>query len=239
MFGPVLRLGVPSPRRGGRGVMEEDKAHDSISIMADHILQVLTSPHQQLGRSGPICPFISEALARNRLYVASSDCEEPRYGDLLAVIEALASEFAVWRRSLSPTDRIYAALVLVFPRLGDPQGCSLIRQVQREAKLLHLKQGLMIGEFYSGCTTPGIHNTAFRPLDAPVTSLAIRSLTLYDAPFMVEHGDYVSEYLKHFGADGERRVSKLQERPPSNGCPLHHSASSILSPILAAAEGSA
>ncbi|MFX8301094.1 DUF6875 domain-containing protein, partial [Acinetobacter baumannii] len=88
----------------------------------------------------------------------------------------------------SADDRMFAAAILVLPRLASKAGAVLLNQLQREAKLRFVQQGRMIGQFYPGCAEPGLHSPSFRPLDAPVPFIAIRHMAIQDAPFML--GDH-------------------------------------------------
>ena len=100
--------------------------------------------------------------------------------------------------ALPPTDgddALLKAVLLVFPDVLD---YSLIEEAQREGKSKFVQEGLMLGQFYPGCTTPGLRNKAFPALDAPLPILAVRNMVGSDFPFLAQRSEWVDAYLKKF-----------------------------------------
>ena len=78
--------------------------------------------------------------------------------------------------------------------------------MQKRLKPEFVDCGLMIGQFYPGCEEGGIRNPQFRPLDAPVISLAVRYMALADAPFMLDDARYQAAFSARYGVAGEREM---------------------------------
>lgn len=165
----------------------------------------LAKPHPDLGRPGPVCPFIPRALKLNTISLAvirTQDLEQPQieaivkhYRDLFLQSEPQSGESA-----------LYKSLLLVFPDVQEAEAPTLIDGVQQNLKPFFVEEGLMIGEFHPRNQTPGLHNSHFRPLRSPVPMLAIRFMTESDLPFLQRLTDepqlrihYLEAYLKRLG----------------------------------------
>lgn len=61
----------------------------------------------------------------------------------------------------------------------------MVANVQARLKSEFVKHGLMLGEFFPGNPTGGLHSAHFRPLAAPVPLLAIRRMVASDLSFLV------------------------------------------------------
>jgi hypothetical protein len=108
---------------------------------------------------------------------------------------------------------MYKAIIVLLPMLPASRVAEMVDAVQKKLKPGYIREGFMIGEFYPGCPAPGLHNPAFRPLQTPVASLAIREITPFDAPFMIDDDLYVAGYLERFGWAGHERLIALLQKP--------------------------
>ncbi|WP_068157652.1 DUF6875 domain-containing protein [Rhodococcus phenolicus] len=154
----------------------------------------LCAPHEDLGRTGPVCPFAGPSITRRLFWAAfvpGTDVGEDR-------MRAVADDLAELFPELPPdsgADAALKAVVVVFPDLTD---YDVIERVQNERKSDFVLQGLMLGQFYPGCTVSGLRNSAFRALDAPLPMLAVRHMVGSDFPFLAADRDWVLAYLKKF-----------------------------------------
>ena len=99
---------------------------------------------------------------------------------------------------LVPGGRAHPALVTIFPGLTD---CARIDEVHRARKTEVVWCGWMLGQFYPGCTVPGLWNRQFRPLDAPLPMLVLRPMTSADFPFLVARSEWLYAYLTRLAPD--------------------------------------
>ena len=190
----------------------------TIREMAYYSRDFLTARHPDLGRPGAVCPFTAGALQRDLLTITAF---RSKSGDKAALLEALTCLQRVMiecGKSDDPRDRIFRSVIVTFPFIAERDAPPLIEKVQRELKPYFLSDGLMIGEFYPECPAPGIHNAAFRALQSPVTSIAIRHMTPRDAPFMLPHPRHRELYEEYFGEDGRQRIQALLDARV--GCPV-------------------
>jgi len=239
-FGPLMTPAEILRLDGQAGLdFYDSKSAASLLSFSRYVATFLTSEHPKLGRDGPVCPFTAGALARGLLRLTASplDCDDDG-----VLIEAMGRMCGVFEAMASPNmghDEIYKAIVVVFPHLPSDLASHVIESVQKKLKPDYIRGGMMIGEFYPGCPAPGLHNAAFRPLEAPVPSLAIRRITIYDAPFMVDDDSYIVGYLEQFGTDGAQRLGGLLNRRAHQICPRRAAAIKRLIEGWEAVEGRA
>jgi hypothetical protein len=154
----------------------------------------LCHPHPDLGRPGPVCPYTGRAIARQYLWAAFFD---GRYIDtqcITAIVDDLYDLFPALQPQDEPESKLKAVLA-VFPDLTE---YADIDTVQRAQKTRFVDKGLMLGQFYPGCTVPGLHNPAFAALDAPLPILAVRHMAPTDFPFLNTRHEWIDTYLKIF-----------------------------------------
>lgn len=154
----------------------------------------LMRPHEDLGRSGPVCPYTGPSLAKDLFWVGVVEGADIGVAEMSAVVEDVVDAYA----SLAPRtgqEAIFKSIVVVFPDLED---YSVIDVVQREGKDRVIQQGIMLGQFYPGCAEAGLWNRDFRALDAPYPMLAVRQMVGTDFPFLSARRPWLTAYLKRF-----------------------------------------
>lgn len=185
----------------------------ALSQAARYVSEFLTRTHPALGRRGAVCPFAGGGLQRDAITLTASSQSRTNRESLVSSIMGLVEAFTGDRDAAGRLpDEIYRAVVIVFPHLPPDEGSALVSSVQQELKPSFVAQGLMIGEFFPGCETGGLHNVEFRPLDTPFCSLAIRHMTTSDLPFMMNDDRFISHYLEKFDIEGRRRLDHLIAR---------------------------
>lgn len=190
----------------------------AIREMAHYSRDFLTARHPDLGRPGAVCPFTAGALQRDLLTITAFRAKAKNKASLVDALTRLRRALIDCGRSDDPRDRIFRSIIVVFPFIAEGDAPRLIQEVQQELKPDFLRDGLMIGEFYPHCPAPGIHNAAFRALQSPVTSIAIRHMTPQDAPFMLQHPRHRELYEEYFGDEGRQRIQALLDARV--GCPV-------------------
>lgn len=177
----------------GRGAVVGSE-HRYSELLRGWACGYLIQPHPDLGRSGPVCPFTHPSISRGLFWVGFIDGCDVGLPQMTEAVDEIFSAFP----ALPPTDgddALLKAVLLVFPDVLD---YSLIEEAQREGKSKFVQEGLMLGQFYPGCTTPGLRNKAFPALDAPLPILAVRNMVGSDFPFLAQRSEWVDAYLKKF-----------------------------------------
>lgn len=158
-------------------------------------VEFLCRPHEDLGRTGPVCPFAAPSIGRGLFYAifVEGEVDEDR---MRLIADDLADLFTELPPVSGP-DAALKAAVVVFPDVTD---FSIIDRVQDDCKSDFVRNGLMLGQFYPGCAAAGLHNSGFRALDAPLPMLAVRHMVGSDFPFLTSNRDWILAYLKKFAA---------------------------------------
>jgi hypothetical protein len=186
---------------------------DAGDVPAEHLSPVqeilawarkyLVSPHPELGRNGPVCPYTQPSLHKGLFHLAALSGE----GDVTAAVESLRGWYERLGATLPAADRELLTVLLVLPQL-DHTDASGLDELQRVAKDKFVEDGLMIGQFHPVCDTPGLWNPEFKALRAPVPLLAIRKLVVFDLPFLVEHKAHAESYIRRFAPEIPPRIRK-------------------------------
>ena len=181
----------------------------SLATTLEWIQRFLARPHPELGRSGPVCPFVPGAIAQDTIWLGVVD---HRTEDRAAIKEAIGRYRDLFL-NLEPKDgdgAMMKAIVIVFPNVST-EDAGVIDDVQLELKPLFVEAGLMIGEFHERNEGEGLRNPEFRPLRSPIPSLAIRFMVESDLPFLHRlfytpelRVSFLKSYLRRLGGELSR-----------------------------------
>ncbi|MEV6136986.1 DUF6875 domain-containing protein [Nocardia sp. NPDC051990] len=174
----------------------------------------LSRPHRDLGRSGPVCPYIGRAIGGRYLWVCFVEGRHIDAERITAIVDDLNDLFPALPPRDEPDNELKAVLA-VFPDLTEYVDIDVVQQVQ---KTRFVDKGLMLGQFYPGCTVAGLHNPNFPALDAPLPILAVRYMAPTDFPFLNTRQEWIDTYLKVFapaipGFISNSMAAKLVETP--------------------------
>lgn len=192
---------IPLPDRADPGL------HPAVSEVAGWVGEFLAEPHEDLGRTGSVCPFVAPALTRGSITLA---CEvgEPDVARGVELMRAYRRVFAAQAASAG-RERVFLAALVLFPDLTASRYAEFIEGVQATLKLEFMSEGLMIGEFHPGPPPrPGLWNPDFRPFTSPVPLLAIRHMVAADVPFVKDSAEHLEVYLERFADEVPRRLAK-------------------------------
>jgi prolyl-tRNA editing enzyme YbaK/EbsC (Cys-tRNA(Pro) deacylase) len=173
--------------------------HPAIASIATWAREYLCRPHPDLGRNGPMCPFVPGALQKQLLFVAVHERGDL---DLEALKQIMLDEMERFIR-LEPTsgnDAQFKALMVLFPNLSASDTARVIDIAQSELQEHFVPNGLMVGEFHAGPPQKGgLWNADFRPLFSPVPMLAIRHMVPTDILFLKDNQMLFSAYNRIYG----------------------------------------
>ncbi len=154
----------------------------------------LTQPLAEIGREGPVCPYVGPAMRRDLIWVGRVAGARPWPPYVRLVIEDALELFP----RLAPDSggsAVLRCLVTAVPQLRD---YALIDELHAELKTRFVERGLMLGQFYPGCKEPGLWNKDYHPLDAPIPMLVVRTMMATDFPFLLSRPEWMSAYVKKF-----------------------------------------
>ncbi|MYW02261.1 DUF6875 domain-containing protein [Streptomyces sp. SID3343] len=161
------------------------------------LTEYISASHPQIGRTGPICPFVSPSR-KNRTLEIRLRLVGPTPS--LALMEEIARSslreygLTTWQGR----NPMLQAMVVVLPDLRS-EDTELLDQAQAHVKDDFVAQGLMIGQFHENCEVKAARNSAFAVSRAPVAVLAIRAIALHDIFFLSERPHWFGKYREKFG----------------------------------------
>ncbi len=159
----------------------------------------LCRPHPQLGRAGDVCPYTKSALRHNLFWLTI--CQGTQFAPEEAYTQVMS--YRDWFLELEPRqgkEAQFKTILMLFPNMQAEDAPGIIDSVQRKLKPGFVDKGLMIGQFHPHCPEPGLWNQDFRPLQAPMPLLAMRHMVSTDFPFLRKEEQFISAYIRVFGA---------------------------------------
>ena len=187
---------------------------DALRAVAGRIQSFMTKPHEDLGRDGPVCPFVPVSLERRTLWLAPE-----RIGGrgVREVVDLVGSyqELFLSARPTQGDDAIYKAIVVVFTDLpADRAGEFFKNLLQDLAVPSYASDGFVMGGFHEGNEGTAIYNRAFRPFTSPVPFLLIRQAVVSDWKFFLENEAFFKLWAQRYGASGAEELAHELRRLP-------------------------
>jgi hypothetical protein len=191
-----------------------DRELDALQAVAGWIKSFVAAPHKDLGRAGPVCPFVPGSLERKTLWLAP---EQIGGRSVPAVAERMNSYI---RRLLDapPTDSDdtkYKVIVVVFTDLPADRAQGVFDDVLQQLAIpSYAKDGVLFGPFYEGNEGTAIYNSCFRPFTSPVPFLFVRLGVTSDWKFFLDDEDLLSLWARHFGESAVHALAEELRRMP-------------------------
>jgi hypothetical protein len=163
----------------------------------DWAREFLAGSHPELGRTGPVCPYIRHSIDERQLYVLCRPDLVCNGDGLASAIRQSKQWFTELRRRTPREKRHLVAIVVVLPRI-DRTSSEPLDALHAVLKDEFVSSGLMLGQFHPTCDAPGLRNPDFRPLRSPIPFLAIREMVSSDLPFLVGNPLHAAAYFDRF-----------------------------------------
>jgi len=179
------------------------------------VINFLAKPHPDLGRAGPVCPFLPRALQMNTIrltVIRAKNLEQQQVEEIVRCYRDIFLE-------LEPREgqtAFYKAIMLIFPDVHIEEAFKLIDGVQQKLKPFFVEAGLMLGEFHKRNESPGLHNPNFRPLRSPIPMLGIRYMVESDLPFLQQVSDEPHLRIKYLEAYLQRLDKVVKDETKLN-----------------------
>ncbi|MBF6222480.1 hypothetical protein IU479_30765 [Nocardia abscessus] len=175
---------------------ESDAGVSSTATLREWVRDYLVRPNNDLGRDGPVCPFVKPAVGHHALWsaIAPGDAELTVDRMRSMIDDAFDLFHALTRSAVAGAPQ--AALLTVFQDLTDYGRVDAVHSLSKDR---FVAEGMMLGQFYPGCSQPGLWNRDFRPLDAPLPMLVVRNMMPSDYPFLLGKSEWLFSYLSRFG----------------------------------------
>jgi hypothetical protein len=187
---------------------------DALHAVADWIKIYVVKPHKDLGRAGPVCPFVPGALERKTLWLAPEQIADR---DVPAVVE-LVNGYQRLFLDAQPTDgddANYKVIVVVFTDLSADRAQGVFDDVlQHLAVPSYVEDGIVFGPFYEGHEGTAIYNSSFRPFRSPVPFLFVRHGVTSDWKFFLDNEDWLNLWARRFGESAVHALAEELRRLP-------------------------
>jgi hypothetical protein len=187
---------------------------NALHAVADWIKTFVARPNKDLGRAGPVCPFVPGALERKTLWLAPV-----RIGDrdVTAVVELING---YQRRFLDtpPTDGVdakYKVIVVVITDLPADRAKGVFDGVLEHVAIpSYAEDGVVFGPFYKRNEGTAIYNSSFRPFRSPVPFLFVRYGVISDWKFFLDNEDWLNLWARRYGESGVQALAEELRRLP-------------------------
>ena len=189
---------------------------EALRAVADWIKSFILEPNDELGRPGPVCPFMPTSVERQTMWLAPAHVGD---GSAAHVIESLNS----YKRRLlevGPPDdgnTDYNVITVVFTDLPADRAQDVFDDVLGEIAVpSYVEDGIVFGPFYDGNQATAIYNNGFRPFRSPVPFIFVRHGVVGDWKFFVEKEDWLTLWARRFGEQGASALAAELRRLPWN-----------------------
>jgi hypothetical protein len=187
---------------------------DALRAVADWIKAFVARPHKELGRAGPVCPFVPVSLERQTLWLAPEKIADRSVPDVVELISGYQRLFL----EAEPTDgddATYKSFVVLFTDLSADRATELFDDVlQQLAVPSYVEDGFVMGGFYEGNEGTAIYNPSFRPFTSPVPFLLVRQAVIGDWKFFLDNEDWLKLWAGRYGESGVQALAEKLRRLP-------------------------
>jgi hypothetical protein len=187
---------------------------DALHAVADWIESYVVQPHKDLGRPGPVCPFVPGALERRTFWLAPEQIAD---WDVPAVVELMDAYRKLFRdaRPTDGDDAKYKVIVVVFTDLPADRAQGVFDGVLEQLAVpSYAEDGIVFGPFYEGHEGTAIYNSSFRPFQSPVPFLFVRYGVISDWKFFLDNEDLFNLWARRFGESAVHALADELRRLP-------------------------
>jgi hypothetical protein len=186
----------------------------ALVAVAEWIKAFVVRPHEDLGRAGPVCPFVPGALERKTLWLAPEQIAGLDVSDVVGLVNGYKRLFL----DTEPTDgddTRYKVIVVVFADLPADRAHALFDEVlQQLAVRSYAEDGIVFGPFDEGNGGTAIYNSSFHPFQSPVPFLFVREGVIGDWKFFLDQEDWLDLWARRFGESAVHALAEELRRLP-------------------------
>jgi hypothetical protein len=187
---------------------------DALRAVADWIKAFVARPHKDLGRAGPVCPFVPGALERRTLWLAPEQVGDRGIPDVVELVNGYKGLF-LDTQPVDGEDADYKVIVVVFADLPADRAQGLFDAVLQQLAIpSYVEDGIVFGPFYEGNRGTAIYNASFRPFQSPVPFLFVRQGVIGDWKFFLDNEDWLGMWARRYGESAVRALAEELRRLP-------------------------
>jgi hypothetical protein len=202
---------------GGRTGTLAQSDLNALLRVADWIETFVAKPHKDLGRAGPVCPFVPLARERKTLWLAPERIASRSVAEVVELMNGYKKSLG-GRSTVGDDDVDYRSVVVVFVDLPADRAKALLDDVLQHLGVpSYTEDGLVLGGFYEGNDGAAIYNAGFRPFKAPAPFLLMRHAVISDWKFFLENEDWLKLWARRYGESAVRALAEELRRLPWRG----------------------
>jgi hypothetical protein len=185
----------------------------ALHTVADWIKTFVARPNKDLGRAGPVCPFVPEAWERKTLWLAPEQIANQSVPDVVQLVNGYKG-LLLRAQPIEGDDATYKAIVVVFTDLSADRARDYVDDVQMQnlKRPSYVEDGVVLGEFHERNEGSAIYNPSFQPFKAPVPFLLMRHAVVSDWKFFLDNEDWLSVWARRFGVSGVQALAEELRR---------------------------
>jgi hypothetical protein len=187
---------------------------NALRAVADWIKTFVARPHKDLGRAGPVCPFVPGAWERKTLWLAPEEIADRSVQDVVQLINEYKKLF-LHAQPIDGDDANYKAIVVVFTDLSADRAKDFFYDVLQHLGVpSYVEDGLVLGGFYASNEGSAIYNPSLRPFTAPVPFLLVRHAVISDWKFFLDNEDWLNLWARRYGESAVQALAEELRRLP-------------------------
>jgi hypothetical protein len=187
---------------------------NALRAVANWTKTYVVRPHRELGRDGPVCPFVPVALEHKTLWLAPERSAGRSAPDVIQLIEGYKRLLRA-AQPVDGNDANYKSIVVVFTDLPAARAKDFFGGVLQEIGVpSYVNDGLVMGPFYEGNDGTAIYNPNFRPFTSPVPLLLMRRAVISDWKFFLNSDDWLRLWAHRYGSAAVHVLAEELRRLP-------------------------
>jgi len=194
------------------GLGERDRS--ALQAVGDWINAFVVRPNAELGREGPVCPFVPGSLERKTFWLVPEQIGDGGVPELVELLDGYKRAF-LDTEPRAGDDADYKVFVVVFTDLPADRAQGLFAGALDQLALSsYADDGVIFGPFYVGNDGTALYNAAFRPFQSPVPFVFVRQTVVTDWKFFLEDDAWLGLWARHFGEAGAVALGREVRRLP-------------------------
>ena len=187
---------------------------DALRATAEWINTFIVKPHEDLGRAGPVCPFVPRSLEYRTLWLAPERIADRDVSDVVQLLNDYR-RLLLDRGAPEGDGAGLEVIVVVFTDLSPDRAQELFGDaLQPLAVPAYVEDGVIFGPFYQGNEGTAIYNPSFRPFQSPVPFVFVRHGVVSDWKFFLEQEDWFGHWARRYGETGAHALAAELRRSP-------------------------
>jgi hypothetical protein len=186
----------------------------ALRTVSDWIKGFVAKPHKDLGRDGPVCPFVPEGVQRKTLWLASEHIADRSVPEVVQLMSRYKTQL-LQTQPLAGEGTDYKVIVVVFTDLPADRAQGIFGDVLKQLAVpSYAEDGILFGPFHQGNQGTALYNSGFRPFQSPVPFLFVRHGVVSDWKFFMDNDELLNLWAHRYGESGARALAEELRRQP-------------------------